>query len=190
MGLGGQDNIDGGAGIDEVRYDRDSVRGGKAGVTVDLTTGEAIDGFGEQDTLTNIENVRGTAFSDTIIGNAAGNDLRGFGGSDTLNGDAGIDFLWGEMATIPSMAASARTICAAALVTMSTWSTMPPTSSTRASRLERHRHSPVIDQLQPGQHSTRSGLGREPDAAGSGNINGTGNALNNVITRQQPAPTC
>ena len=32
-------------------------------------------------------------------------------------------------------------------------------------RLERHRHRPVVDQLQPGQHGARARLGREPDAA-------------------------
>ena len=39
-----------------------------------------------------------------------------------------------------------------------------------------------VDQLQPGQYRQRARRGREPDAARPGNINGTGNALNNVIT--------
>ncbi len=95
MGLGGSDNINGGAGIDEVRYDRDSVHNGDLGIIVNLATGQAIDGFGDQDTLENIENVRGTRYNDTISGNAQNNELSGFGGNDTLIGDAGINSLWG-----------------------------------------------------------------------------------------------
>ncbi len=95
MGLGGRDAINGGGGVDTVRYDRDAQRGGNAGVNVNLTNGTAIDGFGSQDTLKNIENVRGTNANDTIVGNAAANFLRGFGGNDSLNGSGGADQMWG-----------------------------------------------------------------------------------------------
>ena len=56
------------------------------------------------------------------------------------------------------------------------------TWSMRVWRLERHRHRPVVDQLQPGKHQARAGRGREPDADRHRQINGQGNTLNNMIT--------
>ena len=103
-GRGGNDTIDGGAGNDWVSYRPDP-----AGVTVNLATGIAADGWngpdgslalGGTDTLISIENVEGSAFADTLIGDAGANELRGRegddtltggGGDDTLNGGAGID---------------------------------------------------------------------------------------------------
>jgi Ca2+-binding RTX toxin-like protein len=94
-GLGGRDIIDGGGGFDMVRYDRDANRGGDHGVTVDLQSGVAIDGFGKQDTLKFIEGVRGTDNADKLYGSSADNELRGFGGDDLLNGRGGADWLDG-----------------------------------------------------------------------------------------------
>jgi Ca2+-binding RTX toxin-like protein len=92
-GLAGNDTINGLGGNDEVRYDRDASFGGTGAVTVNLTSGTAIDGFGDTDTLFNIERVRGTALGDNITGNAANNEFRGLGGADTFNGGGGIDIL-------------------------------------------------------------------------------------------------
>jgi len=90
-GIADDDAIDGGDGTDQVRYDRDAAAGGTAGVTVNLATGKATDGFGNTDTLTSIENVRGTAKADTLTGNGSNNAFQGLGGADTLNGGAGQD---------------------------------------------------------------------------------------------------
>jgi serralysin len=95
FGLGGNDVIDGGGGIDEVRYDRDINPGGAGGVTVDLSQGAAIDGFGRVDTLMNIEWVRGSMFEDMLTGDGNNNRLRGEQGNDTLSGGAGSDILAG-----------------------------------------------------------------------------------------------
>jgi len=95
MGLGGRDKISGGAGVDTIRYDRDFQLGGTKGVNVNLTTGVATDGFGSQDTVAGIENVRGTSLKDTITGNFASNFLRSFAGADTLNGWGGGDTMRG-----------------------------------------------------------------------------------------------
>lgn len=95
MGLAGADKIDGGGGVDEVRYHRDVNRGGKNGVTVDLTKGYAIDGFKTKDTLTSIESARGTDFADKLIGNSAANSFRGHGGKDQIYGKLGNDKLEG-----------------------------------------------------------------------------------------------
>jgi len=94
--LAGNDTVVGSSATDRVDYSRDSSYGGNAGVVVNLATGTATDGFGNTDTLSNIDWVIGTAQADSIIGNAAGNNLRGQSGNDSLSGGAGDDFLYGE----------------------------------------------------------------------------------------------
>jgi serralysin len=67
-------------------------------VTVDLSKGYAIDGFGDRDSIKNIEEVNGTRFSDTIIGNNKDNKLRGGEGNDILKGNGGTnDYLEGQV---------------------------------------------------------------------------------------------
>jgi Ca2+-binding RTX toxin-like protein len=90
-GLAGNDSIVGGLGNDEVRYDADASSGGAGAVTVNLATGTATDGFGNTDTLSGIENVRGSAQADNFTGDAGNNVFRGLGGSDIIDGGAGID---------------------------------------------------------------------------------------------------
>ena len=85
-GLAGKDTINGGAGTDQVRYDRDAQYGGTKGVTVNLDTGVAIDGFGDADTLVSIENIRGSALADTLTGDDNANLLQGMAGNNTLIG--------------------------------------------------------------------------------------------------------
>ncbi|MBX2855140.1 MAG: hypothetical protein KTR21_09135 [Rhodobacteraceae bacterium] len=94
-GLDGADRLDGGAGRDDARSDLDAGRGGMAGVTVNLAAGTAIDGFGAQDELVNIEDVVGTRFNDVITGDAAANNLFGGADVDQLNGGGGDDVLNG-----------------------------------------------------------------------------------------------
>ncbi len=91
VGLNGNDTINGGAGIDVVRYDRDANSGGKAGVTVNLATGTATDGFGATDSLSDIENIRATNATDMLTGDAADNLFQGLDGADTIAGGGGID---------------------------------------------------------------------------------------------------
>ena len=102
-GNGGNDILTGGAGDDflEGGLGNDKLTGGigndtvsyltaDAGVTVNLATNTATGGAGS-DTLATIENVWGSDFADTIIGNAFNNILRGFGGVDTIIGGGGVD---------------------------------------------------------------------------------------------------
>ena len=84
----GNDTLNGGAGFDVADYS-----GAGAGVTVNLATGVASGGAGS-DTLTGIEEVRGTAHADVLTGDAGNNTLRGGGGIDTLNGGGGNDQLF------------------------------------------------------------------------------------------------
>ncbi|WP_438749815.1 hypothetical protein [Pararhizobium sp. O133] len=97
MGYAGNDYIDGrGGSQDQVSYKRDARHGGVDGVTVDLSKGIAIDGFGDTDTLKNIEWVEGGQYNDKITGNSKSNFLVGFTGNDTIKGNGGDDWMAGE----------------------------------------------------------------------------------------------
>jgi Ca2+-binding RTX toxin-like protein len=86
--LGGNDTVDGAAGFDTVFYD---LAGGS--ITGNLQT-EQVTGEGT-DTLTNIENLSGSPFADTLTGDGAANILEGLAGADVLDGGANNDLLLG-----------------------------------------------------------------------------------------------
>ena len=94
-GYGGADIIDGGGGWDEVNYSADAWAGGGAGVTVNLGAGTATDGFGDSDTISNIESIRATNQVDVLIGSDLSSEgyerFRGLGGDDIIDGRGGID---------------------------------------------------------------------------------------------------
>lgn len=52
---------------------------------------EITDTFGDIDAAYDIENIRGSVFSDTIIGNSGNNRLRGGLSADVMSGGAGND---------------------------------------------------------------------------------------------------
>lgn len=100
--------VDGGAGIDSLRFDSVRITGVNAagtafiteatinGVIVDLSSGSVLnDGFGNSGQVLNVENVSGAGFSDTLIGDGAANELYGLAGADVLMGGAGDDTLVG-----------------------------------------------------------------------------------------------
>ena len=95
VGLAGNDVMDGGTGWDTLRYDRDANYGGILGVTVNLATGTATDGFGDTDTISGFEEVDGTDQADSITGDDGDNELRGFGGDDTIIGGDGSNNMSG-----------------------------------------------------------------------------------------------
>lgn len=86
-GQAGNDFIDARAGF----RDRADYRNSPNGVDVDLATGLAFDGFGTVDFLFNIENLRGSEFDDTLVGDDFGNEFRGLDGDDLLKGRSGFD---------------------------------------------------------------------------------------------------
>jgi Ca2+-binding RTX toxin-like protein len=92
IGGDGADSLDGGAGIDVVDYS-----GSSAGVSVNLQNGKGTGGAAAGDTITNVENVIGSAFADNLIGTSGANILYGGdgNGNDTLNGGGGPDVLIG-----------------------------------------------------------------------------------------------
>jgi len=97
-GGAGNDTMNGGNGTDTVSY-----LASLAAVSVDLNSALAQHGGdAEGDLLIAVENVIGTGFNDTLIGNSsanyliadAGNDfIAGHGGGDYIDGGAGIDTL-------------------------------------------------------------------------------------------------
>lgn len=89
FGGAGNDLIDGGTGTDLVSYI--DIAGA---VSVSLATGKAT-GSGGNDTLRNIENIEGSKFHDTLIGDAVANKIDGDIGNDTIRGGAGDDDLIG-----------------------------------------------------------------------------------------------
>ncbi|HET9978301.1 MAG TPA: calcium-binding protein, partial [Burkholderiaceae bacterium] len=96
----GSDTVNGGGGNDTVSYSDDTydtAGAGTQGVTVDLTltAGTVIDPWNSTDNLSNVENVVGTQFNDTMTGNGVNNVLTGGGGADTLRGGGGNDTLFG-----------------------------------------------------------------------------------------------
>jgi len=96
-GNGGADSIDGYMGQDQIRYHSEHLFGGTAGISVDLAGGTAIDTFGDTDTFTSIEDVRGSVFDDQIFGDANANVLEGRDGDDLIEGRDGHDALYGEV---------------------------------------------------------------------------------------------
>ncbi len=93
---GGDDFIDGGTD----GQDRADYRNSPGGIVADLSAGAVgegtvQDGFGGTDTLVNIEQIRGSEFDDTIIGDDGDNNLRGQHGNDTIDGRGGNDQIIG-----------------------------------------------------------------------------------------------
>ena len=94
-GMGGNDTIDANGGVN-VRAD---YLNSPTGVSVNLLTRTASDGWGGTDTLIDIRGVRGSNFADTITGDAGNNNFDSRGGNDTIDGGAGNDQIFYQAAT-------------------------------------------------------------------------------------------
>ncbi|CAN0530980.1 unnamed protein product, partial [Laminaria digitata] len=88
-GGAGADTLDGGTGTNTADYS-----GSSAGVNVTIG-GVNTGGDAAGDTLTNIQNVRGSSSDDNLTGDAGANELFGLGSNDTLTGLGGADTLDG-----------------------------------------------------------------------------------------------
>jgi hypothetical protein len=66
-----------------------------SGVTADLATGVAVDGSGTTTSLQGMENIVGSPFASTLIGDANNNALTGGAGNDTMIGGGGDNTLNG-----------------------------------------------------------------------------------------------
>lgn len=87
LGEAGNDRLDGGQGL----FDRASFFFSGAPVSADLNTGVAT-GEGT-DSMVGIEDLEGSQFGDTLIGNAAANFFFPLGGDDVVTGGDGFDFV-------------------------------------------------------------------------------------------------
>ena len=86
----GADTLDGGAGIDTASY-----AGSASRVDVRLSGTVVNHGDATGDTLTNIENLIGSAHNDILVGNGQANALGGRDGNDLLWASSGDDLLTG-----------------------------------------------------------------------------------------------
>lgn len=89
LGGAGNDRLGGGGGQDSADYST-----APDAIAVDLAAGTAT-GDGN-DRLNNIEQVYGSPFADTLLGDAGANALSGAGGDDRLEGREGSDWLAGN----------------------------------------------------------------------------------------------
>ena len=89
-GAAGADVLDGGDGLDTAAYTHSS-----GAVRVNLSNGTNTGGHAAGDTITNIENVSGSRYNDTLTGDTKANRLDGGSGHDRLMGGAGADVLVG-----------------------------------------------------------------------------------------------
>jgi VCBS repeat-containing protein len=94
-GSSAANNLNGGGGIDTLTY-----KNAGAAVTVSLasTSAQSTGGAGS-DTVSNFENLTGSAFNDTLTGSTGANVLKGLAGNDTINGGNGNDSLDGGIGT-------------------------------------------------------------------------------------------
>ena len=98
----GDDSLNGGTHDADLGWDWVSYLFASAAVNVNLAMGMATGAEGN-DVLANLEAVMGTAFADTLTGDAQDNMLRGNGGNDSLDGGAGTD--WVDYSTAPGAVA-------------------------------------------------------------------------------------
>jgi serralysin len=85
-GGAGGDILDGGTGLDTLDYTSSN-----AAVTISLLNNSASGGHATGDSFVNFENLRGSAFVDSLTGNGSANVLDGGSGADTLIGGGDND---------------------------------------------------------------------------------------------------
>ena len=90
----GADTLDGGAGTDTLSY-----AGSSAAVAVNLSTNVVSGGDAAGDTISGFENITGSAFGDTLIGDSGSNVIDGGVGDDLLTAGGGNDTIIGGTGT-------------------------------------------------------------------------------------------
>ena len=92
VGEPGDDAIDGGPGEDFINFED-----APGPMAVDLTAG-TVSGNGS-DTITGVEDILGSPYDDTIVGDSGPNMILDAGGSNAISGMAGDDTYWDMFAT-------------------------------------------------------------------------------------------
>lgn len=115
-GEGGDDLLEGYAGADALfggdGSDTASYAHAMGGVTASLTTGLATQsGDAKDDRYDSVENLAGSGYDDTLIGNTSTNTLSGGAGNDTLEGIGGNDrYFGGDGSNTVSYAHASETV--------------------------------------------------------------------------------
>ena len=160
-GNGGNDSLDGGAGVDTVDYSEKS-----ASVVVTLnrsTVAQVTVGGVIEDNVKNIENVTGGLGNDVLTGDSLANVLVGGAGDDVLDGGSGTDTLVGGSGSDTYVVDSTRDVVTEVGPAGEVDTVRSSVTWTLGANLERL------------------------ELTGSSAINGTGNALDNVITGNSAA---
>jgi Ca2+-binding RTX toxin-like protein len=169
VGNAGADRLHGGDGIDQLYYGESA-----AGIVLDLASGTASGGDAEGDVFSGIENVFGTPYDDALYGNDLANALSGYDGNDTLLGRGGDDTLGGWFGNdLLDGGAGADTMSG---------------DKGNDTYVVDNPGDTLFESASGGTDLVKSSIGFLLPAnverlalTGSGNINGTGNALDNRI---------
>lgn len=86
IGGGGNDQLFGSSGVDTLSYETSA-----GGVLADLSAGAGLYADAEGDTFNGFENLRGSLFNDTLVGDDAANLIEGWGGQDEIRALGGDD---------------------------------------------------------------------------------------------------
>ena len=89
-GGSGADYMDGGTGINTLSYGSSP-----SGVIVNLATKELTGGHADGDRIVNFQNIGGSEYDDTLIGDDGDNHINGESGNDKIYGGKGDDHLFG-----------------------------------------------------------------------------------------------
>jgi Ca2+-binding RTX toxin-like protein len=169
-GGGGADTIVGGPGFDFAVY-YDSPTGVSVTLGIDGTQTIGSGGDAQGDQISEVEGIAGSAWADTLTGNNLANDLYGEDGNDRLVGNAGDDFVDGGLgADIMVGGAGNDTYIVDNTGDVVDESTGSGTDTVRSS---------ITFNLADTAHV--KGQVENLTLTGTSAINGTGNALNNVI---------
>jgi len=153
--------IDGSSGTDTISFQYASTSGA-AGITLSLATVDGLgystaSGISGADKVIRIENITGTNYADKLTGNAGANVLIGLGSNDTMVGGAGNDIY--SINTISDV--------------------VTELSGQGTDRIQSAITYSLADT--DGTVGSNGGNVEDLQLTGTGNINGTGNGLNNVL---------
>ena len=172
-GLGGADLLDGGLGTNTASYNHAAAQAGGVGVLASLDTDYGV-GSGEAagDRYTNINNLLGSGYDDTLIGNDANNTLSGGSGDDVLEGQDGADLLDGGAGNDTASYANAGTAVRASLASAS--GNTGAAAGDRYSSIENLTGSANDDTLigNSGVNIIKGGDGNDTLDGGAGSSNG------------------
>lgn len=178
-GGAGNDTLNGAGGTDTLSYEHAT-----SGITINLATATAqATGGAGSDTISNFENILGSAFNDTLTGNTAVNIIDGGAGNDTIQGGTGNDTLIGGLGTDTLTYAAAASAITVSLALGSAQSTGGAgtdtisgfenlTGSASADTLSGDANANVID----------GGAGNDTIDGGAGNDTLTGGSNTDTVT--------